>query len=351
MAETFYWNYLIDTAGYGCWKIINVQCDWLGNLIHAYIDPCELLKQCGYTPFDISEHWDEIIWDLWLNPWEVLIVNPWGTSITSVPASSLFPTEAQYMVKRNALDPVPWYLWDKLFAGNNVTFTPWLNWYRVNATIPTNAISFLDLTDTPNAYPWCDWVVRVNAAWWLSFQCDNSIYWATRYLPSNTPIPAAQNQSVFSVVNTSVYSWAPWMSSTYLWVPSIKILKTWLYHLWIHVKVKVYPWVQAIRFFIHTSNAMINCLECKEGDEPWDLVPTGRTYVTRTLDWQNLVPLNAWDELVLGARILATPSSPSVPTAEFEYSWLPLDTPFPAWSPWKRCGTSFGAALYSTTLH
>ena len=184
----FYHDYQINDDDIDCGRIIQVGCD--GE--HYYINPCDLLAECGYEPFIISDHRCEMVTDLGLNPGEILRVNATGDCIESVDINTLVnPAIFDYKVKVSAGD-IPDYLNQQIigispilvdFPGGDVVrirFDPTA--IPTLPTPPTDCHAVLASQEGSSNYAW---------------ECTADNFWASRYVQNDFALTPVANTIEF----------------------------------------------------------------------------------------------------------------------------------------------------------
>lgn len=342
--KPFYDTYLIDDENIACNRIIAVKCDWT----HVYIDPCDILLECFDWRPQID--WCSMVnpidddnqpWIPWASWWYVLRVKNDGSCVEFVPPDVAFPfTDRLVTVSDN--DTTPWTLIQKIVSCNEdilqiQEINDWDNeLLQLCITVPD---SFLDLSDTPNAYV-CTWISYTNTVpenrWfvmmsttWTSFECDGRQLWGSYYRTTDM---------IFTYETQHNWNFPTWWKPIfeffwYLPVPSrwytppyvmdyyegnpdmnngngvIRIPRTGMYKIEAHVQARVNRWYESLRAIILLVwDSWVKVLGAD--DKFWEDTRSGMVnlampntnYSFVSMQPQNLVRLDAGTLVTLGIR-------------------------------------------------
>lgn len=384
--------YTIDDSNAECGYILVFDCS-LGNFV--FRSPCEILNECK---LDVEKLID---WDLFnrchiatspllsnMNPWYFIRVNSSWDCIEWVDPNNLSWLH-DYRVRVTASD-------QEDFLQNKVVWTPG----RVTVSVVwwSNQKLQIDVDES-----WLNWLLPANPAcnkatlmydinhwpYWACEEDRSDSYWAQRYLqtdytgnsqtdPTHWPVNTDPNinYAVYNYVDTGWFEWNSNMNFTInaqsyapssfdtscTWnVPGIKIIKSWLYAVWMNSDVSIWPYsvwngIANIRLFVYTNNSKTIVVNAKEWlDVTWLIPWPGQwcswtvSWVNFNLSWYNVVYLKEWEWLMMWMRVDRLPWS-------IDYAFtlhsqaMSLEPPYASWSAWKLSWTTFGCMLLSSSV-
>lgn len=330
----FYDPYDINDDNIDCGHIIVAWCPE-DDYEHRYVDPCEYLRECLWERPAI----DRCTMIPWINAnqpwiptaqaWRVLRVNNAGDCVEFVEPEIAFPFE-DIRVKVSENDTTPWFLEEKIVSCSDQLRIDVLNewWDEVLELCVDVPDTFTDLEDVPDTYTdcstswyWVDgWFVMFNTAW-VSFECDWRAlrwqYYAQANLDWSYDNPGESTNAPFEPLGWLIWqpSWDPskylkqyygnpnMLDTTSEWV--IEIVQDGMYRIWFSATAEVNYHVQALRFFVATTNG-----KQIVGDSKFAMSPN---HPMPNLQWENqlrfdtyyggnYVWLNAWDKLIMWMR-------------------------------------------------
>ena len=293
--QEFYGSHEINDDNILCGRIIRVDCD----LNHTYVDPCELLNACWYNPFIISDHWCEMVSDLWMVAGEILRVNATWDCVESVPLSSIIhPGIFDYKVKVTAWDTEDYLNNQIIWISPIIVDFPAGDVVRISfdptalptlPTPPTDCYSVLASQEGTSNYD------RV---------CTPDNFWASRFVHSDYTIFQTSNTVEFDWIVTDVFEWNPDMDFILNADKGIRIVETGMYRVWMAVSSRINRGVKNLRFFVFSvPNSKTILVNEKVWYEPVSaIVREWLTHKYVDMSRWALVKLEAWDVIVLAMR-------------------------------------------------
>lgn len=377
MLYNFYNWYDIDDSQMGCWKIIQVNCEWL----HSYVNPCDLIESCLlHIPQQLSKQCVVDFFNTTIDSipaWYVLRVN-WSHCIEAVPLV-INDTDKYVWVSAN---DTPWYLNQKLVWSvvNDWLISVTQIWAMGNQQLEVSVVPPAWVKPFPGN-PACDWAVLTgDADGSLHRNCGNSgntWYWAVRYTSSDITPPLITDiyRSYFFTTSADrwgtalahygtmdIFQWENSMKWLWSYDGMIRIPKTWMYEVRMKWEVVINNWVSRVRLFLWCPKATNPKIildskfwgETALTGEP-TLVYRELESMTVTLQSSWLIYLQQWEYVALWAKVDTRDATSASPEVTFRHTVYDLYDVGPAGSisevdnAWP--GLCFGVKRYSASIH